>query len=95
MIVEGEISVDAPRDLVFRRMSDARFFASCIDGDFQCGYCTPGFVLMAKSLLARRQCPSEQQIKTTFPGTVALRGLSRDHRCGEMAARNSKTGASG
>lgn len=69
MIVEGEISVDA-RDLVFRRLSDARFFASCIDGDFQCGYCTPGFVLMRKSL-ARHQCPSEQQIKTTYPGTVA------------------------
>ena len=32
MKVEGEISVDAPRDLVFSRLSDARFFASCIDG---------------------------------------------------------------
>ena len=32
MKVEGEISVDAPRDLVFSRLSDAHFFASCIDG---------------------------------------------------------------
>jgi len=32
MKVEGEIRVDAPRDLVFNRLSDARFFASCIDG---------------------------------------------------------------
>jgi carbon monoxide dehydrogenase subunit G len=32
MKVEGEISVPAPRDLVFERLSDARFFASCIDG---------------------------------------------------------------
>jgi carbon monoxide dehydrogenase subunit G len=32
MKVEGEISVPAPRDLVFGRLSDARFFASCIDG---------------------------------------------------------------
>jgi carbon monoxide dehydrogenase subunit G len=32
MKVEGEISVDAPRDLVFSRLSDAPFFASCIDG---------------------------------------------------------------
>jgi Uncharacterized conserved protein len=31
MKVEGEISVDAPRDLVFSRLSDAPFFASCID----------------------------------------------------------------
>ena len=32
MKVEGEIRVDAPRDLVFARLSDAPFFASCIDG---------------------------------------------------------------
>jgi carbon monoxide dehydrogenase subunit G len=32
MKVQGEISVSAPRDLVFGRLSDARFFASCIDG---------------------------------------------------------------
>ena len=32
MNVEGEISVAAPRELVFRRLSDAHFFASCIDG---------------------------------------------------------------
>jgi carbon monoxide dehydrogenase subunit G len=32
MKVEGEISVGAPRELVFGRLSDAHFFASCIDG---------------------------------------------------------------
>ena len=32
MRVEGEINVDAPRDAVFNRLSDAPFFASCIDG---------------------------------------------------------------
>jgi carbon monoxide dehydrogenase subunit G len=32
MKVEGEISVPAPRALVFDRLSDARFFTSCIDG---------------------------------------------------------------
>ena len=32
MKVEGEISVPASRDLVFDRLSDAPFFASCIDG---------------------------------------------------------------
>ncbi len=32
MRVEGEIDVDAPRDAVFNRLSDAHFFASCIDG---------------------------------------------------------------
>jgi uncharacterized protein len=32
MKVEGEISVPAPREQVFDRLSDTRFFASCIDG---------------------------------------------------------------
>jgi carbon monoxide dehydrogenase subunit G len=32
MKVEGEIRVEAPRESVFSRLSDARFFASCIDG---------------------------------------------------------------
>ena len=32
MKVEGEISVSAPRELVFSRLSDAQFFTSCIDG---------------------------------------------------------------
>jgi carbon monoxide dehydrogenase subunit G len=32
MKVEGEISVPAPRALVFERLSDAQFFTSCIDG---------------------------------------------------------------
>ena len=32
MKVEGEITVAAPRDAVFKALSDAPFFASCIDG---------------------------------------------------------------
>jgi carbon monoxide dehydrogenase subunit G len=32
MKVEGEINVPAPRDVVFDRLGDAYFFASCIDG---------------------------------------------------------------
>ena len=32
MKVEGEISVAAPRTLVFERLRDAPFFASCVDG---------------------------------------------------------------
>lgn len=32
MKVQGVISVTAPREAVFSRLSDARFFASCIDG---------------------------------------------------------------
>jgi carbon monoxide dehydrogenase subunit G len=32
MKVEGEISVGAPRALVFEKLRDAPFFASCVDG---------------------------------------------------------------
>ena len=32
MDVEGEITVAAPREAVFKALSDAPFFASCIDG---------------------------------------------------------------
>ena len=32
MKVSGEILVQAPRDEVFSRLRDARFFASCVDG---------------------------------------------------------------
>jgi hypothetical protein len=32
MKVEGVISVAAPRQAVFERLSDTRFFASCVDG---------------------------------------------------------------
>jgi len=30
--IAGETTVEAPRDAVFRALSDAEFFASCIDG---------------------------------------------------------------
>ena len=32
MRIEGVIAIAAPRSAVFSRLSDARFFASCIDG---------------------------------------------------------------
>ncbi len=32
MRVEGVIGVPAPREAVFEKLSDARFFASCVDG---------------------------------------------------------------
>ncbi len=32
MKIEGDIRVEAPRERVFERLSDAHFFASCIDG---------------------------------------------------------------
>jgi aerobic carbon-monoxide dehydrogenase small subunit len=62
-------------------------------GAFQCGYCTPGFILMAKALLAQRPQPSEEEIKDYLSGNLC--------RCGaypeivnavKLAARKNKAG---
>jgi carbon-monoxide dehydrogenase small subunit len=37
-------------------------------GAIQCGYCTPGMVLTAKSLLDQNQAPSEHDIKVAISG---------------------------
>jgi aerobic carbon-monoxide dehydrogenase small subunit len=62
-------------------------------GAFQCGYCTPGFILMTKSLLKRQPQPSEEEIKDYLSGNLC--------RCGaypeivnavKLAARKNKAG---
>jgi carbon-monoxide dehydrogenase small subunit len=37
---------------------------------FQCGYCTPGMILMAKKLLEENPQPTEQQIKDYMSGNI-------------------------
>ena len=37
-------------------------------GAFQCGFCTPGFILMSHQLLARNPHPSEQEIRDYLSG---------------------------
>jgi aerobic-type carbon monoxide dehydrogenase small subunit (CoxS/CutS family) len=37
---------------------------------FQCGYCTPGFLLMAVALLARNPNPSREEIKDYLDGNI-------------------------
>jgi aerobic carbon-monoxide dehydrogenase small subunit len=39
-------------------------------GAVQCGFCTPGFVLMAKQLLARNPDPSEDDIRHHLSGNL-------------------------
>ncbi len=67
-------------------------FIAC--GAFQCGYCTPGFVLMAKALLRENPDPDDEAIKDYLAGNLC--------RCAaypeivsavKLAARNSKAGA--
>ena len=39
-------------------------------GAAQCGYCTPGFMLVAKELLARNAKPSRDEIKEALSGNL-------------------------
>ncbi|MFQ5903221.1 MAG: (2Fe-2S)-binding protein, partial [Candidatus Binatia bacterium] len=40
------------------------------NGGFQCGYCTPGMILMAKALLDRNPHPSEEEIRDFMAGNI-------------------------
>ena len=40
------------------------------EGAFQCGFCTPGFVLMAHQLLAENADPSEAEIRGYLAGNL-------------------------
>ena len=39
-------------------------------GGFQCGYCTPGFILMTKELLERHPKPTDDQIRHYLSGNL-------------------------
>jgi aerobic carbon-monoxide dehydrogenase small subunit len=43
-------------------------FAEC--GAFQCGFCTPGFVLMTRELLAQTPDPDEDEIRHYLSGNL-------------------------
>jgi len=40
------------------------------EGAIQCGFCTPGFVLMAEQLLAHTPDPSEEEIRDWLAGNL-------------------------
>ena len=41
---------------------------------FQCGYCTPGFVLTARALLSEVPDPSDDQIRSALAGNICRCG---------------------
>ena len=69
-------------------------FIEC--GAFQCGYCTPGFVLMAKSLLTLYPDPTDEQIKNYLSGNLCrCAAYPEIVNAVKMAARNNKAGRTG
>ena len=45
---------------------------------FQCGFCTPGFILMTKELLERHSHPSDEQIRHHLSGNLCRCGAYAD-----------------
>jgi aerobic carbon-monoxide dehydrogenase small subunit len=43
-------------------------------GAFQCGFCTPGFILMARQLLAQNPDPSDHEIRHYLAGNLCRCG---------------------
>ncbi len=69
-------------------------FIEC--GAFQCGYCTPGFVLMAKALLGQHPDPDDEQIRDYLSGNLCrCAAYPEIVNAVKMAARKNKAGATG
>ena len=47
-------------------------FIEC--GAFQCGYCTPGFVMMTKALIGQHPDPDDEQIRDYLSGNLCRCG---------------------
>jgi carbon-monoxide dehydrogenase small subunit len=69
-------------------------FVEC--GAFQCGFCTPGFVLMAKALLRRHPDPDDEQIRDYLSGNLCrCAAYPEIVNAVKMAARRTKAGSTG
>ncbi len=56
-------------------------------GAAQCGYCTPGFLLVAKELLTRNDNPSREEIKEALSGNLCrCTGYIKIYEAVELAA---------
>lgn len=65
-------------------------------GGFQCGFCTPGFVLMANQLLDRYPDPSDEEIRHYLSGNLCrCAAYPQIIEAVKIAARKRDTGSSG
>ena len=56
-------------------------------GAAQCGYCTPGFLLVAKELLAQNASPTREEIKEALSGNLCrCTGYIKIYEAVELAA---------
>jgi aerobic-type carbon monoxide dehydrogenase small subunit (CoxS/CutS family) len=60
---------------------------------FQCSYCTPGFVLAAKALLAERPHPTELEVEEYLSGNLCRCGCYREIVAAVMAVAGSAESA--
>jgi len=69
-------------------------FIEC--GAFQCGYCTPGFILMAKALLEQTNDPDDEQIRDYLAGNLCrCAAYPEIVNAVKLAARKNKAGSTG
>ena len=69
-------------------------FIDC--GAFQCGFCTPGFVLMTKALLGQHPDPDDEQIRDYLSGNLCrCAAYPEIINAVKMAARKTKVGSTG
>jgi carbon-monoxide dehydrogenase small subunit len=56
-------------------------------GAAQCGYCTPGFLLVAKELLEKNASPSREEIREALAGNLCrCTGYIKIYEAVELAA---------
>jgi carbon-monoxide dehydrogenase small subunit len=61
----------------------------CVEGGAQCGFCTPGIILVAKALLARNPNPTRQEIAEALSGNLCrCTGYMQIYSSVEYAIKN-------
>ncbi|MDR0468350.1 MAG: (2Fe-2S)-binding protein [Peptococcaceae bacterium] len=67
--------------------------AYCRWDAMQCGYCTPGFLVTAKSLLDRNPQPTEEECRAALAGNICICGTYPRHSTAILEAAMLMSGA--